>query len=71
MYSQFSYLQLYAALNNIIIIIITSTNDLKPSTAISNPIPGQLVSTEAYELPKEAKVHEMYFHDNPNYIMRF
>ena len=29
----------------IIIIIITSTSDLQPSTAIANQLPGQLVST--------------------------
>ena len=30
----------------IIIIIITSTSDLKPSTPTANQLPGQLVSTE-------------------------
>ena len=29
-----------------IIIIITSTCDLQPSTAIANQLPGQLVSTQ-------------------------
>ena len=31
---------------NIIIIIITSARDLQPSTAISNQLPGQSVSTQ-------------------------
>ena len=31
---------------NIIIIIITSTSDLQPSTPPANQLPGQLVSTE-------------------------
>ena len=30
----------------IIIIIITSTSDLQPSTPTANQLPGQLVSTE-------------------------
>ena len=30
----------------IIIIIITSSGDLQPSTAIANQLPGQLVSTQ-------------------------
>ena len=37
---------LFFILGYVIIIIITSTSDLQPSTPTANQLPGQLVSTE-------------------------
>ena len=36
----------------VIIIIITSTSDLQPSTPTANQLPGQLVSTEIRTMHK-------------------
>ena len=41
-----NYVEIQVQGASIIIIIITSSGDLQPSTAIANQLPGQLVSTQ-------------------------